>query len=75
MMVMSLVNSSDYEKTCGFLICENESVSSSILQKKIDEIKSKMERDGVDWIIDDVISEIPCEWMIKYYANRDVVRI
>lgn len=72
---MSLVNSSDYENMCGILICENESVSSSILQKKIDEIKKKMEFDGVDWIIDDVINEIPREWMIKYYANRDIVRI
>lgn len=75
MMVISLVNSSDYEKVCGFLVCENESVSSSILQKKIDEIKSKMDFDGVDWIIDDVINEMPCEWMIKYYENRDIVRI
>lgn len=75
MVIINLVDSSDYEKTCGFLICENETVSSSSIQKKVDEIKLKMNQDGVDWIIDDIISDMPSDWMIKLYEKKYVVRI
>ncbi len=75
MVIINLVNDSDYENSCGFLICENEEITSCLIQKKINEIKSKMDQDGIDWIIDDIISEIPGEWMVKLYDNRNIVRI
>lgn len=75
MVIMNLVDSSDYENTCGYLICENENISSRSIQKKIDEIKLKMDQDGVDWIIDDIISAMPSDWMISLYEKKYVVRI
>ena len=75
MDIMNLVNCSDYEIPCGFLLCENENISSRSIQKKIDVIKLKMDQDGVDWIIDDIISAMPSDWMISLYEKKYVVRI
>lgn len=48
----------------GILVCENESVSENNIQDKICEIKKKMDDEGIDWEIQDIISGFPKDWKI-----------
>ena len=39
MVVLNLVDVSNYENTCGVLVCENEKITRKDIQEKINEIK------------------------------------
>lgn len=75
MVVMNLVDVSNYGNTCGILVCNNKAITRKIIQEKIDEIKGEFNLDGVDWMISDVIGMIPNEWKVKYYASDNTVNI
>jgi len=75
MVVMNLVDVSNYENICGILVCENKNISCNAIQDKIDEIKGDFDLEGLDWMITDVIREIPDEWKVKFYCSNDVIKI
>lgn len=75
MVVMNLVDVSNYENSCGILVCENRNISCNEIQDKIDEIKGVFDLEGLDWMIADVISGIPDEWKVKFYNSNDVIKI
>ena len=75
MVVLNLVDASNYENTCGVLVCENEKITRKDIQEKINEIKGDFDLEGMDWMIGDVISGIPDEWKVKYYSGDDSIKI
>lgn len=75
MVVMNLVDVSNYENTCGVLVCENENITRNVIQEKVNEIKGTFDLEGLDWMVSDVISGMPDDWKVKYYSNDGSIKI
>ena len=63
MIAMNLVDNVE-ATNYGILFCENESISENKIQDKICEIKKRMNEEGIDWEISDIISSFPEEWKV-----------
>lgn len=75
MFAMNLVDVTDNKTKYGILLCENDDISEEVIQNKIYDIKEQYEREKVDWIIEDVICNIPSEWGVKLQQGYEVIVI
>ena len=75
MKICNVVDTSNYEKTCGYLVCENEALSVKDIQNTIDSIIKDMEKEDLDWTIIDLIDNIPEVLGITFYTNGNIIRI
>jgi hypothetical protein len=73
MFAMNLVDVTERDENYGILFCDNEKITENMIQREIYQIKAQMEENGIDWVIDDVIKNIPAEW--KVYLQRDEKRV
>lgn len=69
MYAMNLVDVADVRTNYGILFCGNDDITGNVIQKKIYEIKKKMEDEDTEWVIDDVIKLLPHEWKIELQCN------
>ena len=71
MNIMTLNECTDYDMEYGYLVCENEEISTDDIQDKINEIKNKFYNDGYeDWDIEEVIENMPREWKVSYFDTE-----
>ncbi len=75
MRLMDLVDSADRETSYGVLCCKNEEITESNIQCKILEIKQQLEQEGKDWIVTDIISQIPDDWEVDLYEEARQIHI
>lgn len=75
MMMLSLVDVSNYGEVCGILVCNNDSISRKMIQDKVDEIKYRLENDEEEWMIQDIIENIPVEWNISWFNKMNSISI
>lgn len=47
----------------------NDNVSIVDIQLKVDNIISKFDEEGFEWMVSDVVNELPPEWGCEYTAN------
>lgn len=75
MFAMNLVDISDKNIIYGILICENDTITATIVQNKIYEIKELFNKNGLEWIIEDVIKNIPTEWNVRLQKTCEIIGI
>lgn len=75
MKIASLVECADWDELYGFLAIENDNVSLIDIQYKIYEIKRRLDEDGGDWCIDNVITQLPEEWKVRYIWGNNNSKI
>lgn len=75
MFAMNLVDVSDYNTSYGFLLCGNDNVSEKTIQDKIYEITGKLGEANKEWVIEDVIKNIPLEWNVQLQESNSKIRI
>ncbi len=75
MVAVNLVDSVDGNINYGMLLCENENISSECLRDKMYEIKDRLEDEGADWIISDIINGFPKEWKVRLQEKNLVFMV
>lgn len=75
MVAMNLVDNLDSSICYGILLCNNENLTEVAIQNKIIEIKERLNLDGDDWIVKDVINALPAEWNISLQVGCENIEI
>lgn len=75
MYAINLVDVADERTNYGILVCENEDITASVIQRKIFEVKEQMEQENIDWIIEDIIKMLPIDWKVKLQSRINKVMI
>lgn len=75
MYAINLVDVADEGTNYGILVCENEDITVSVIQRKMFEIKEQMEQENMDWIIEDIIKMLPSDWKVKLQSRINKVMI
>jgi hypoxanthine-guanine phosphoribosyltransferase len=74
MFAMNLIDAIDFDTNYGILICNNDKLTVGAIQKKIVEIKERLDDENIEWVIEDIIERLPEEWEIMVqYSMREVV--
>lgn len=75
MLAMNLVDSLDTSTNYGILICNNEVITTELIQNKIHEIKDELDANGEEWTVDDIIQFFPGEWFVFFQKQNRKVEI
>lgn len=74
MFAMNLVDVADDNTNYGILLCDNDNITVNIIQSRIMEIKGELSRSNEDWVVEDIINKLPCEWHVELqYPQKRVI--
>ena len=75
MYAMNLVDVVDTKTNYGILFCGNDNISVEQIQNQLLKIKDEFVKSDTDWIVEDIIKEMPCEWQVSLQCNSKLVII
>lgn len=70
MLFFKIMDCSDIQISYGILACLNNEITESVLKDKFYEIKDEMDKEELDWNINDIVMQLPVEWNIYFQAEN-----